>query len=175
MDTLFKKYKETNKNKNNIWFELLLYNKFYKHNTRFIYFSGETKYSFQKEEDKGLITLVYLYFSFQDINNINDFQKRHQEIKLKEIFNNKYLDYNYIEQLYILYTMDIVSSYKQFVLYLEKDITDENQKLNLNNSPFINKCIFYGYNIRSSYPQAQLKFGENLKGKLKNLIQEYSK
>lgn len=173
--TLFKKYKETNKNKNNIWFELLLYNKFYKHNTRFIYFSGETKYSFQKEEDKGLITLVYLYFSFQDINNINDFQKRHQEIKLKEIFNNKYLDYNYIEQLYILYTMDIVSSYKQFVLYLEKDITDENQKLNLNNSPFINKCIFYGYNIRSSYPQAQLKFGENLEGKLKNLIQEYSK
>lgn len=175
LDTLFKKYKETNKNKNNIWFELLLYNKFYKHNTRFIYFSGETKYSFQKEEDKGLITLVYLYFSFQDINNINDFQKRHQEIKLKEIFNNKYLDYNYIEQLYILYTMDIVSSYKQFVLYLEKDITDENQKLNLNNSPFINKCIFYGYNIRSSYPQAQLKFGENLEGKLKNLIQEYSK
>lgn len=136
LDTLFKKYKETNKNKNNIWFELLLYNEFYKHNTRFIYFSGETKYSFQKEEDKGLITLVYLYFSFQDINNINDFQKRHQEIKLKEIFNNKYLDYNYIEQLYILYTMDIVSSYKQFVLYLEKDITDENQKLNLNNSPF---------------------------------------
>ncbi|WP_307970770.1 DUF262 domain-containing protein [uncultured Brachyspira sp.] len=175
LDTLFKKYKETNKNKNNIWFELLLYNKFYKHNTRFIYFSGETKYSFQKEEDKGLITLVYLYFSFQDINNINDFQKRHQEIKLKEIFNNKYLDYNYIEQLYILYTMDIVSSYKQFVLYLEKYITDENQKLNLNNSPFINKCIFYGYNIRSSYPQAQLKFGENLEGKLKNLIQEYSK
>lgn len=175
LDTLFKKYKETNKNKNNIWFELLLYNEFYKHNTRFIYFSGETKYSFQKEEDKGLITLVYLYFSFQDINNINDFQKRHQEIKLKEIFNNKYLDYNYIEQLYILYTMDIVSSYKQFVLYLEKDITDENQKLNLNNSPFINKCIFYGYNIRSSYPQAQLKFGENLEGKLKNLIQEYSK
>lgn len=175
LDTLFKKYKETNKNKNNIWFELLLYNKFYKHNTRFIYFSGETKYSFQKEEDKGLITLVYLYFSFQDINNINDFQKRHQEIKLKEIFNNKYLDYNYIEQLYILYTMDIVSSYKQFVLYLEKDITDKNQKLNLNNSPFINKCIFYGYNIRSSYPQAQLKFGENLEGKLKNLIQEYSK
>ena len=177
LETLFKKYKETNENKNNIWFELLLYSKFYRHNSRFIYFSGETKYYFQEKEKKGLITLVYLYFSFQDIHNINDFQKKHQEIKLREVFKKKYLDYNYIEQLYILYAMGIVSRYKQFRLYSEediKDIIDENQKLNLNNSPFINKCIFYGYRIRSSYPKAQLKFGENLEEKLKKLIQEYS-
>ena len=101
-------------------------------------------------------------------------KKKHQEIKLREVFKKKYLDYDYIEQLYILYAMDIVSRYKQFRLYYEKDIIDENQKLNLNNSPFINKCIFYGYRIRSSYPQAPLEFGENIEEKLKKLIQEYS-
>lgn len=174
LETLFKKYKETNENKNKIWFELLLYSEFYRHDSRFIYFSKETTYDFQEKEKKGLITLVYLYFSFQDIDNINDFQKKHQEIKLREVFKKKYLDYNDIEQLYILYAMNIVISYKQFILYHEKEIIDENQKLNLNNSPFINKCIFYGYRIRSSYPQAQLKFGENLEEKLKKLIQEYS-
>ena len=163
VEDLFKKYKETDNIKNEIWGELLLYNDIYRYN------GWDRIKLVNNDETLGLLFLILQYHKSK--LSMEDFLLSHRKKAIEKIKENL-RSINCELQLYILYLLRKCNFYnKNFgVLYKEKN-PDLEEKY-YNNSPFDTKFVFQPYKYRWVGGQAPIFFNEkvNLEKKLEKYL-----